>query len=210
MVSVDYTRKNNGTYGYGTTPSGWGNCDGSTVFTAWDGPSPGYPCLDQPARGAGDLLNGPQTFPNILNTTMGTIFFAHQALSPIYVWNNAYSDAGFSPEGILTIGAPSLLTDNRDYYQQFGAYGEPGSFDGTKGVGQGLLSARPSTCTAGPGGNTPGVGYWATDTNTLYVCNPTSTWTVYYTPYTYPHPLISGATTGSSVNPPTGLVATVQ
>jgi hypothetical protein len=42
-----------------------------------------------------------------------------------------------------------------------------------------------------PGGNTPGVGYWASDINTLYVCNPTNTWTVYYTPFTYPHPLVS-------------------
>ncbi len=82
-----------------------------------------------------------------------------------------------------------VVNDNRDYYQQFGTNAESGSFDGTKGVGEGLLSARTSTCTAGPGGNTPGVGYWATDTNTLYVCNPTNTWTTYYTPYTYPNPL---------------------
>jgi len=29
MVSQDYTRKDNSTYGYGTTPSGWGNCNGT-------------------------------------------------------------------------------------------------------------------------------------------------------------------------------------
>src|SRR6185436_20009694 len=55
--------------------------------------------------------------------------------------------------------------------------------------GQGSLSAGPATCTAGPSGSTPGVGYWATDTNTLYVCNPTNVWTAYYTPYIYPFPL---------------------
>lgn len=88
---------------------------------------------------------------------------------------------------------------NRDFYQQFGTYGESGSFDGTKGVGQGAASAKGATCTAGPGGNTPGVGYWATDESKLYVCTATNTWTTYYTPYTYPHPLVSG-----TPDPPTG------
>ena len=69
------------------------------------------------------------------------------------------------------------------------------SFDGTTGIGIGLYAAMPATCTTG-------VGYWATDKggnwNTingtandgcLYKCTATNTWTLYYTPYTYPHPL---------------------
>jgi hypothetical protein len=207
MVEMDYTRKDNSTYGYGTPPNDWGNCDGVTVRQVWDGPSPGYPCMDQPARGRGDLLAN--DFPNVVNVTQGNIpASTRQDLSPIYVWANTFNDAGYSPEGVLDNSYSPLLTDNRDYYQQFGTYGEPGSFNGTKGIGQGLLSARPSTCTAGPGGNTPGVGYWATDTNALYVCNPTNTWTVYYTPYTYPHPLTQSSV--GTVAAPTGLVATVQ
>jgi hypothetical protein len=59
---------------------------------------------------------------------------------------------------------------------------EQDAFDGTTGVGLGLLSSRPATCTKG-------VAYWATDTKTLYKCTATNTWTAYYTPYTYPHPL---------------------
>ncbi len=171
MVQADYTRKDNSTYGYGSTPSGWGNCNGSGTFTGWDGPSPGYPCLDQPGRGAGDLLSG--NFPNVVNTARGNIIaWPRQVLSPVYVWDNTFNDAGFSPEGILGVGDAALLTDNTDYYQQFGTYGEPGTFAGTTGVGQGLLSARPSTCTAL-------VAYWATDTQTLYQCSSTNTWTVY-------------------------------
>lgn len=56
------------------------------------------------------------------------------------------------------------------------------SFDGSAGIGVGLLSARPATCTTG-------VGYWATDTNTFYRASATNTWGTYYTPYKYPHPL---------------------
>ena len=198
-LGVDYTRKDNSTYNYGTPPSLWGNCS-SSGGNGWDqnlsAPS-GYACMDQPGRGQGDLATG--WLPAVCNSTLGCSTYngqwLRQALSPIYVWANNFTTAS-SHSGLLVgnLAAP-LVSDNRDYYQQFGTGAEPGSFDGTAGIGEGLLSARVSTCTAGPGGNTPGVGYWATDQNTLYVCNPTNTWTAYYTPYTYPHPL-QGATHG--------------
>jgi hypothetical protein len=56
-------------------------------------------------------------------------------------------------------------------------------FTGASGVGVGLLAARPSS------GLTVGVGYWATDTKTLYRWTATKGWEEYYKPYTYPHPL---------------------
>lgn len=74
------------------------------------------------------------------------------------------------------------------------------SFNGTTGIGAGTLAARPSTCTTG-------VAYWATNqsvtslagmvgvnpstpiSGTLYKCTSTNTWTSYYTPMAYPHPL---------------------
>jgi hypothetical protein len=141
-------------------------------------------------------------FPNVLNSSTGTAAWPNQALDPAYIWDNNYGGSGYGDRA-LVCPVPGI-TDNVDFYQQFGTYAEPGTWNGTKGVGQGLYSAIPSTCTAGPGGNTPGVGYWATDQNTLYVCNPTNTWTAYYAPYTYPHPLTQ---TGTVPVPPTNVQA---
>ena len=57
------------------------------------------------------------------------------------------------------------------------------AFDGTSGVGVGPLSVRPASCV------TEGVGYWATDVNTLYRWSKTKGWQEFYKPYAYPHPL---------------------
>jgi hypothetical protein len=86
---------------------------------------------------------------------------------------------------------------NRDYYGEVSqsAQSSPTSpFNGTVGTGYGTLANRPTTCTQG-------VGYWATDQGNwnrsgaggqgeLFVCTSTNTWSLYYTPYTYPHPLV--------------------
>jgi hypothetical protein len=215
IVDLDYYRINGVTYGTSPSPpNGFGMCGAVTGGpSVWDqnSGSNGSACLDLSGRGAGDLLtNFVSSFSDVLNSATGTRTWPHQARTPVYAWGNTLAGGGAGGSVIIGNRVP-VLTDNVDYYQQFGALGEPGTFNGTTGVGQGLLSARPATCTAGPGGNTPGVGYWATDTNTLYVCNPTNTWSTYYTPYTYPHPLTqSSGTTAAAPAPPTGLVANVQ
>ena len=75
----------------------------------------------------------------------------------------------------------------------------------TTGAGHGTLANRPTNCT-------PSVGYWATDQGTwnqsgngwgngqLYVCTATNTWTLNYTPYIYPHPLVGSGVTGPAVS----------
>ena len=220
-VLIEYpfrtTAGGGGNYNYVPPPNGWGFCGTAAGGpTNWDGNfnSSGYACLDQPGRGSGQLLNG-QPFPNASNSVTGTIAWPHEALSPVYVWNNTYSPQYYTSSSLVGVDTVSpIVSDNTEYYQQFGSLAESGSFNGTKGIGQGLLSARTSTCTAGTdpltSGGAPGVGYWATDANTLYVCNPANTWTTYYTPYIYPHPLAVGGTTGTTVNPPTGLTVTVH
>jgi hypothetical protein len=145
-------------------------------------------------------------------------------LMPIYIWNNVDRVNGSIVNGV-SAASTTFVAPNRDFYNAVStsANTSPTSpFDGTVGMGFGTLANRPTSCThsnpsfptrsqdAGHGG----VGYFATDQGprgTLYTCSATNTWTVYYTPYTYPHPLVSGGGGGGTpVNPPTGLGATVQ
>jgi len=155
-------------------------------------------------------------------------------LKPVYVFMN-HTAAGAKVDvniggcsgSIPSCYIPAEFAANRDYFNAVSASAQTSAtspFNGTSGVGFGSLANRPTTCTnksqaqdAGHGG----VGYWATDqgnwnqsgngfgNGVLYTCTATNTWTLAYTPYTYPHPLVSGGG-GGNVNPPTGLQATVQ
>jgi len=150
-------------------------CTGSTAGVCsrgFDGSGArGYPCRDQPGRGP----NG-------------------QTLSPIYAWNNGgirieTYDGGCSACGGLPIS--TWVAENRDYYNVV-----PSGFNGTVGVGQGVLANRPSTCT-------PLTAYFAADVGpqgTLYQCATPNLWKEHYVPYTYPHYLQDGAPA-----PPTNL-----
>jgi hypothetical protein len=99
--------------------------------------------LDQPGRGQGDLLSGDG--PNQVNTATGTKAWPHQALEPIYSWNNTVNGKNLD----ISNPAEPTIQGNRDYYNQTAMTG--------------------------------------------------------YTPYVYPHPLVSGASTSTAPAPPQNL-----
>jgi hypothetical protein len=185
----------------GTTPQPNGNSfvDGNTPGQY------GYPCRDQIGRST-DAFQWNYSSPA-----------PAQAFAPAYIWRNK-QPSGEVPIGIncdnsgipCNIESTYHIVQNRDYY----AYNS--NFNGTSGVGEGPIGARPATCTVG-------VAYWATDqgswntklpANTsgqLYKCTSPNTWSLYYVPYTYPHPLQSGSGGGGGAPaPPSGLQGVVQ
>ena len=214
FMSMHSMRRDNTTYGETATPNGWGYCGTSFNGTgsAWDqntSATTGYACLDQPGRGKGDLLQG--QFPNACDSTSGQCSssnyngsWPNEATEPIYEWLDSWTPAPGYPYGFVNNYNTDVLVQNRDFYLWCNPSNSTGcsSFTGAStvgsgtngGVGSGLLSARPSTCT-------PSVAYWATDTNTLYQCSSTNTWTTYYTPYTYPHPLVTGGQAAAPAPP---------
>jgi hypothetical protein len=178
----------------------WKFCDGSGTVDANTSGKAGYVCRDQP---------GASTDASLWNGKAGAAPVQQKA--PLYIFKNLNNSSEI-PWGYNT-GAcenqtqinnlATQIVDSRDVYQL-----NP-SFDGKTGVGVGPIASRPASCTTG-------VGYWATDqgswnttlpANTsgqLYSCTATNTWTLYYTPYTYPHPLQGGG----APDPPVGLQAT--
>ena len=181
-------------------------------------------CMDQAGgRGSGVLYSGLNTNPNLGNP----ISAANQVLSPAYFWANPFT--GGTPGGYVGSNTGRVIR-NREWYQenlnQAAQSNSTTPFDGTTtiGMGYGTLSNRPTTCTKGVGYWATDQGNWNTDSTTipgtpgstqgaLYLCGA-SGWpsTPSYMPYTYPHPLTTGGggTAGNPVNPPTGLLATVQ
>jgi hypothetical protein len=117
-----------------------------------------------------------------------------------YVWNNTLNGNEIAASLQNYTCDEVFLQHNRDYWNY------TASFNGSSGMGTGLLAGRPANCTVG-------VGYFATDVGdqgTLYRCTATNTWTAYYTPYTYPHPLVSGEPPPPPDTTPPGDIATVN
>jgi hypothetical protein len=157
----------------------------------------GYPCGNQPGR---DLAGN---------------------IQPIYAANNLFQDNGailpmkFGSVGGVLDYFSAHMQSQREWFDEVGNTAQSNAttpFNGTTGTGWGTLANRPTTCTSNTtenafGAGTSGVGYYATDQGsqgTWYKCTATNTWTSFYTPYTYPHPLVtatSAPVATFSVNP---------
>jgi hypothetical protein len=164
--TIGFTREN----GFGD-PMNFNNGDGFAIYKV-------LTALDQPGRGKGNLLAD--------KNPAETGSWPGEALEPVYAWGNTYDNS----RQLDLVSLYPTIKENRDFYNQ------KTPFDGSAGVGVGKLADRPKTCT-------PGVGYWATDQGEwdsthdgpdgqLYVCTAPDTWSFYYKPYTYPHPLVAG------------------
>lgn len=207
FVTLHSMRRDNSSYTQTAVPNGWGYCGTSFKGTGsnWDqntNATTGYHCIDQPGLGKGDLLSG--AFPNLVNTATGcnassACAWPREASEPVYEWMDTWSGSG----AFWKVYEQDAFFNNSDYYLWCNPSSPSGctSFSGASGVGSGVLSARPSSCTAG-------VAYWATDTQTLYKCTSGNNWSTFYQPFTYPHPLDGGAV--GQPAPPTNLQATVN
>lgn len=160
----------NNTYGTGTN-NGAGN------IILWEEDSGTYPLLFQVGRGK--CSADPCTQGGSSN----------MALDPAYIWGNENPPMNVGVDEVTA----STIVEGRDFYSDDGG-----------NVGVGTIASRPSTCTTGTaywatdeGGNWNSTGGGAND-GRLYKCTATNTWTLYYTPATYPHTLQGAGGGGSS------------
>jgi hypothetical protein len=166
---------------WSSSVGGVGPCNGSSNWDQNVAGEQGWRCRDQIGTGRDLVL-----------WNHSPVLAWNQEIKPAYIWGNTRSGstvtATVDSEGRNT----QHIRANRDYYDHSTATGSPQ----TVGVRVGPIANRPAGCTAG-------VAYWATDEGEwnslqagpdgrLYKCTAANTWTLYYTPYAYPHPWTSG------------------
>jgi hypothetical protein len=222
IAILNYRDAAYGTNGPGTAgfsgDSGAPTCDGTTVNghlnntsvnPVTDGnrtPSGtwyGYPCWRQPGRDIFGVYMPLYTWNNVFTDDGSQMFLSYDPPATGTTPNGTFPPNNCVTQPAGTCDYSSIhMKANREFYDAVStnANSTPSSpFNGTTGMGFGTLANRPTTCTTSTetafGNGAAGVGYFATDVGaqgTLYTCSATNTWSIFYTPYTYPHPLVSG------------------
>lgn len=157
---------------------GPGECDG---LSDWDGNTTnGWPCRDQMGRGPDSSSWSDTSCPY-------SPLPPSQSSLPAYFFINTRNSVQVNPSiancttAVKANGSCADVVADRDYY----AY--TASFNGTSGTGRGVIASRPATCTTG-------VAYQASDeSDKIYKCTATDTWTAYWSPAAYPHALAGGS-----------------
>lgn len=136
-------------------------CDGDYAYDGNTTGLSGYPCYQQPGMTGSNGITP----------------------APIYVWGNTWGDitdqadlssigynAGDCPYQHVQFGRDVILVPTAN---------EGTSLPGTCTVADGYWKTNEGTWNKMPGG----------EQGVLYKCTAPDTWTLFYTPYTYPHPL---------------------
>jgi hypothetical protein len=138
--------------------------------------------------------NSCTAYPIILNSSYATCGANNETtciesqVHNSYYWGNTAGGSSSTPDYTFGTGGScgsdppwgdnSFIQLNREFW-------EPAA---------GLESALPATCIAGANNF-----YGTTDTDKIFQCTSTNTWTLFYQPYTYPHPLRSSSCTPGSL-----------
>lgn len=179
---------------FGSAPAG-GYCKKTTPGSVADGntgisgssvyPGFGYPCWDQTGYKWNQWANAMRVYTPW----------------PSYIWNNLKAGVELPAFANPNDGVNWFVQDGVDFMNRNTACDTPGG-SCTAGVGMAPIASRPTSCTTG-------AGFWATDEGNwrrivdmnggahagadgrFYKCTATNTWTLLYTPLTYPHPKAS-------------------
>lgn len=167
----DYPREGDPTTKIYNCTIGVGGCarmDGTTASPT------GYPCRDQWGVDSEGIAG------NENPTAAG---------KPFYIWGNTRQGGAITVS--VDADSQAYMVENRDWYRSPATTGGGAQ---TTGVGSGTKATMNAlNCTTG-------VAFWVTDEGSwntavaagtsglLYRCTATNTWTLYYTPLTYPHP----------------------
>jgi len=198
-MTVEYynnTLLNMGTYRWINHRGTWGMFFDNNL-TGTGGNSIDIYGMSTPGSCPSDISPAPTNYNPLVNNT--------------YFFNNTNNGTNVTANAVST-GMPThcSVTQNANWWN-FNASCTASSCSSGVGVG----SVPPTgTCTTG-------AGYWQTQGSSwntklaagtsgrFYRCASTNTWTLYYTPYTYPHPLRSSSSS-TTLLPPSNVSAVVE